>query len=250
MLRVEGVAHRYPTQNGMVEALAPIHLEIPNGAFVCIVGPSGCGKTTLLHIMAGLISPSEGHVTLDGDPVSAVQRRVGTVFQKSNLMPWRTVTDNLALPLQLAGTPRPTIQAKVGAMLDLLGLTGFENAFPAELSGGMAQRVAIGRALIYDPEVLLLDEPFGALDAMAREQMQVELMRIWANARKTAIMVTHSITEAVFVADVVVVMSPRPGHIRAQIPIALTKPRSLEVVHEPSFGVLARQIRSILNIRG
>jgi len=253
MLRLDHIAHEYPSQGGIVKALDslnPISLDIGSGEFVCVVGPSGCGKTTLLHIMAGLITPSHGRITLDGVPVSNLPRRIGLVFQKSNLMPWRTVRENIALPLQLAGAPRAEQDAAAQAMIERMGLDGFPESSPAELSGGMAQRVAIGRALIYDPEVLLLDEPFGALDEMTREQMQLELMRIWSKTQKTAIMVTHSIIEAVFIADRVVVMSPRPGHILGHVPVSLPRPRSLNIVHESSFGDIARRIRNMLNTEG
>ncbi len=244
MLRVEGVAHRFEGSGEGVEALAPISLPVRAGEFVCMVGPSGCGKTTLLHILAGLIRPTQGTILLDGVPITGPHPRIGLVFQESNLMPWRSVRDNLALPLELAGLNRPDRYARADAALERLGLQGFGDTFPAELSGGMAQRVAIGRALIYDPDVLLLDEPFGSLDAMTREQMQLELMSLWSNERKTAIMVTHSITEAVFVADRVLVLSPRPGRIRAEISIPLSRPRRLDMVHAPDFGALAQQIRA------
>jgi NitT/TauT family transport system ATP-binding protein len=244
MLKLEGITHRYVGQGTIVEALAPIAFQVGAGEFVCLLGPSGCGKTTLLHIIAGLITPTSGTVTLDGVPIREPQRQIGLVFQQSNLMPWRTVRENLALPLELAGMACAERLTRAESALERLGLAGFGDAFPAELSGGMAQRVAIGRALIYDPGVLLLDEPFGALDALTREQMQLELLHLWANSRKMAIMVTHSITEAVFVADRVMVMSQRPGRIRAEVVVDLPRPRRLEMVHDPVFGELAREVRS------
>ncbi len=245
MLRVENVAHTFAGVGGnnAVEALAPVSFQVGAGEFLCIVGPSGCGKSTLLRIMAGLLAPTQGAVTLDGEAIHAPHPRIGLVFQKSNLMPWRTVLDNLALPLELAGVPAPERARQAGAMLERIGLPGFGGVFPAELSGGMAQRVALGRALVQDPEVLLLDEPFGSLDALTREQMQLDLMDLWSARRKTAIMVTHSITEAVFIADRVLVLSQRPGRIRAELEVPLSRPRRLEMVHAPDFGLLVRQVR-------
>jgi NitT/TauT family transport system ATP-binding protein len=245
MLRVENVAHHFvgPDGTGVLEVLAPISFQVRQGEFVCLIGPSGCGKSTLLRIIAGLLTPSMGVVSLDGTPIRKPQRRVGLVFQQSNLMPWRTVLDNLALPLELAGADAQTRMLQANAVLQRVGLGGFGSAYPSELSGGMAQRVAIGRALIYNPDVLLLDEPFGALDALTREQMQLDLMQLWASERKTAFMVTHSITEAVFIADRVLVMSRRPGRLRADLTISLPRPRRLDMVHAPDFGALVHQIR-------
>jgi NitT/TauT family transport system ATP-binding protein len=246
MLRVDNVRHVFAGPDGPLEALGPVSFQVRNGSFVCLVGPSGCGKSTLLRIMAGLLTPTEGTVSLDGSAIREPQRRVGLVFQQSNLMPWRTVLDNLALPLELAGAGQARRQAEANAVLERVGLGGFGQAYPAELSGGMAQRVAIGRALIHNPDVLLLDEPFGALDALTREQMQLELMQLWAAERKTALMVTHSITEAVFVADRVLVMSPRPGRIRADLDIPLPRPRNLDMIHAADFGTLAHRIREVI----
>jgi NitT/TauT family transport system ATP-binding protein len=250
MLHVETVSHRFPGEDGPVEALERVTFDVASGEFVCILGPSGSGKTTLLHILAGLVAPSEGSVILDGAPVTAPGRDIGLVFQESNLMPWRTVRDNLALPLELAGVPASVRYAQADRTLGWLGLSDFAAAFPAQLSGGMAQRVAIGRALIYDPRVLLLDEPFGALDALTREQIQLELLRLWSSSGKTAIMVTHSISEATLLADRVLVMSQRPGRIRAQVRVGLPRPRRLDMVHAPEFGALARQIRANIEASG
>ncbi len=243
MLRVDNVAHTFMSQTGPVDALGPVSFQVWDGSFVCLIGPSGCGKSTLLRIMAGLLAPTQGTVSLDGIAICEPQRRIGLVFQQSNLMPWRTVLDNLALPLELAGADRAHRRAHASAVLERVGLGGFGQAYPAELSGGMAQRVALGRALIDNPDVLLLDEPFGALDALTREQMQLELMQLWAAERKTALMVTHSITEAVFVADRVLVMSQRPGRLRADLEIPLPRPRHLGMIHAPDFGKLVNRIR-------
>lgn len=246
-LAAEQISHQYAAADGLLPALDSVTLRLSTESFVCLVGPSGCGKSTLLRILGGLLPPSEGRVLLDGQPVARAQRRIGVVFQKANLLPWRTVYGNLALPLELAGVPPAERDERTQAMLDLIGLEAFAGAYPASLSGGMAQRVAIGRALIHDPEVLLLDEPFGALDALTREQMSEELLRIWARHRKTVLMVTHSIPEAVLLADRVLVMSPRPGHLVADVSIPLPRPRSLDQLHRPDFVALTERLRH--NIR-
>ncbi|MEP7286901.1 MAG: ABC transporter ATP-binding protein [Chloroflexota bacterium] len=243
MLNVEGVTHRYQGPAGIIEALASTTFQVADGEFICIVGPSGCGKSTLLRIIAGLLLPSSGAVMLDGATVVAPQRRIGLVFQQTNLMPWRSVLDNIALPLELAGATREARDEQATSVIKHVGLDGFEKAYPAELSGGMAQRVALGRALVQNPDILLLDEPFAALDALTREQMLIELLALWSGDHKTAIMVTHDITEAVFLADRVLVMSQRPGHIRAIVNVDLPRPRRLEMIHEPGFGELVQQIR-------
>jgi NitT/TauT family transport system ATP-binding protein len=243
LLTAEHISHTYRTPGGDVPALDDVTVRLSGESFVCLVGPSGCGKSTLLRILAGLLPPDGGRVLLDGHRLTRAQRRVGIVFQKTNLMPWRTVAGNLALPLELAGIPPVEREERTQAMLELIGLEGFAGAYPGALSGGMAQRVAIGRALIHDPQVLLLDEPFGALDALTREQMSEELLRIWARHRKTVLMVTHSIPEAVLLADRVLVMGPRPGHLVAEVPIPLARPRSLALLHQPDFVALTEQVR-------
>lgn len=225
------------------QILKDISLSYFYGAKIGVLGLNGSGKSTLLRILAGLVAPSVGRVLLEGKPITAPQRRIGVVFQEANLMPWRTVAANLSLPLELAHAPAEEIRRRTEAMLDLVGLAGFADAYPAGLSGGMAQRVAIGRALIHDPEVLLLDEPFGQLDALTREQMSGELLRIWARHRKTVLMVTHSIPEAVLLADRVLVMSPRPGVIISDVAIPLPRPRSLELLHESAYIALTEQVR-------
>ncbi len=247
MLRVDGVAHTFST--GIpVEAVGPVTFQVRSGGVVSLVGPSGCGKSTVLRIIAGLLIPSQGTVSLDGQVIRGPQRRIGLVFQRSTLMPWRSVLDNLLLPLELAGVEPMTRQQQAAAILEQIGLTEFAQAYPAELSGGMAQRVAMGRALVYDPDVLLLDEPFGALDALTREQMQIELMRLWAADRKMALLVTHSITEAVLVSDRVLVMSRRPGQIKAEFDVPLPRPRHFDMVHDATFGNLVHQIREHIEL--
>jgi NitT/TauT family transport system ATP-binding protein len=246
VLSAEGIRHAYDTRQGPLLAVDGIDLAVGKGEFVAIVGPSGCGKSTLLRILAGLLVPAEGVVRLDGQRLAEPRRQVGIVFQAANLMPWRTVLRNVTLPLELAGVPSKQAGRRAGELLSLVGLHGFEAAHPRELSGGMAQRVAIARALALDPEVLLLDEPFGALDALTREQMNLELLRIWRARQVTAVMVTHNLQEAVFLADRVVVLSPRPGRIRAEVPVTLPRPRRLEVTYTEFFGALARRVRGAI----
>jgi NitT/TauT family transport system ATP-binding protein len=243
ILAAEQISHLYPGPNGGVLALDDVTLGLSRESFVCLVGPSGCGKSTMLRILAGLLTPTSGRALLDGQPITHAQRRIGIVFQKANLMPWRTVYGNLTLPLELAGLPSAERERRAESMLELTGLQGFADTYPAALSGGMAQRVAIGRALIHYPEVLLMDEPFGSLDALTREQMSEELLHIWAKHRKTVLMVTHSIPEAVLLADRVLVMSPRPGQLVADVAIPLPRPRSLDVLHRPDFVALTEQLR-------
>ncbi len=247
-LRVERVGHVYDDQHGTVEALDNISFDIQPGEFVCIVGPSGSGKSTLLRIMAGLIQPQQGHVWLDGQIVTAPRPSIGIVFQKANLMPWRIVRDNVGLPLEMEHLPPPEIRRRAQVMIDLVGLTGFEESYPRGLSGGMEQRVAIARALIHNPTVLLLDEPFGSLDALTRERMALELTRIWSSRKTTVVMVTHSIQEAVFLSDRVLVMTDRPGRIAAAIPIELPRPRDLHLLQEERFAEIAGKIRQAIAV--
>jgi NitT/TauT family transport system ATP-binding protein len=245
-LRVERVSHVYDDQHGTVDALDNISFEIQPGEFVCLVGPSGSGKSTLLRIIAGLIQPQQGRVWLDGQVVTAPRSSIGIVFQKANLMPWRSVHDNVGLPLEMERLSSSEIQQRSQALIDLVGLTGFEESFPSGLSGGMEQRVAIARALIHNPTVLLLDEPFGSLDALTRERMALELTRIWSTQKTTVVMVTHSIQEAVFLSDRVLVMTDRPGRIAAAIPIDLPRPRDLNLLQEERFAEIAGKIRQAI----
>lgn len=246
-LEARGIRHVYPGANGGLLALDGIGLALGPGEFVAIVGPSGCGKSTLLRILGGLLEPTEGWVQLSGKPVASPRRQVGYVFQSVNLMPWRSVLRNTTLPLEVAGAPQAERERRARDLLALVGLGDFEAAYPRQLSGGMAQRVAIARALVSEPEVLLLDEPFGALDALSREQMNVELLRIWQARQVTALMVTHDLQEAIFLADRVLVMSPRPGQISAEVSVDLPRPRRLEVKYTEFFGVLARRVREAID---
>jgi len=233
----------FPNDNGGLQALDRVSFAVHPQEFVCVLGPSGSGKSTLLRILAGLLPPTQGEVFLQGQRVNGPRRSVGFVFQKANLMPWRTVLENITLPLELGNLSRAQAEKKAQEMVELVGLEGFENSLPHDLSGGMAQRVAIARALVHDPEVLLLDEPFGALDAMTRERMGDELLRIWQVRRKTVIMVTHSISEAIFLADRVLVLSQRPGQLRQDLEVGLPRPRCEAMRYTSDFGDLARQVR-------
>ena len=233
-----------------VHALAGISVEIGAGEFITIVGQSGCGKTTLLKILAGLLPRSAGRVTLRGQSVDEPSRDIGIVFQDPVLLPWRTVFDNVMLPVEVLGLDRARSRGRAMELLGLVGLTGFEDKYPHELSGGMRQRVAIARALVHDPSLLLMDEPFGALDAMTREFMNLELLRIWKESGKTIVFITHSIPEAAFLADRVVVMSARPGRIKEIVEVRLPRPRDLDLMASDEFGVYTRRIRHLFDAKG
>ncbi len=246
ILRAVDLSMVYPNGNGGLLALAGVSFEAERNSFVCVVGPSGCGKSTLLRLFAGLLLPTAGEVQFEGSRVEGPRRRIGFVFQQANLMPWRTALENVALPLELQGVNSNEKAERSAGLLDLVGLRGFEASLPRDLSGGMAQRVAIARSLIHGPELLLLDEPFGSLDALTRERMAFELVRIWRARTVTVVMVTHSIPEAVLLADRVLVLSPRPGTVRLDLPISLGRPRKLEMTHTPEFGRLAVHIRAAI----
>lgn len=243
-LQVEQVSHTFPDG---VAAIADISLTIPRGAFVVLVGPSGVGKSTLLRILGGLLEPSSGRMALNGHSLEMAPQGeidpIGIVFQRDNLMPWRSVKDNVRLPLEMEGNGRGKRSQRVQEMIDLVGLTGFEKSYPGQLSGGMAQRVAIARALIHRPGLLLLDEPFGALDAMTRERMAQELLRIWHAMPVTVFMVTHSIPEAVLLADEVLVMTGRPGTISDRVTIGLARPRELSMQSSEEFHRCTTAVR-------
>jgi NitT/TauT family transport system ATP-binding protein len=246
ILEVQDLSAVFRNENGGLHALNEVTFSIAPQAFVCLLGPSGSGKSTLLRIMAGLLPATHGTVTYKGHAVTGPSRGLGVVFQKANLMPWRTVLENILLPLELTGLSPSSAQAQVQAMIELVGLEGFEHSLPRDLSGGMAQRVTIARALIHDPDVLLMDEPFGALDAMTRERMGLELLRIWHARKKTVFMVTHSISEALFLSDRVLVMSPRPGQLRLDLQVRFDRPRKEDIRYTPEFGALVHQVRSAI----
>ena len=243
-LEVRNLSVVFPNGNGGLHTLDNLTFSVHPQEFVCVLGPSGSGNSTLLRILAGLLRPSQGEVRLMGERLQGPPPGVGFVFQKANLMPWRSVLENILLPLEIQGASRQVAQAR--QMVELVGLSGFEEALPRDLSGGMAQRVAIGRALVHDPHLLLLDEPFGSLDALTRERMGAELLRIWQAKRKTVVMVTHSISEALFLADRVLVLSPRPGHLRLDLPVEIPRPRDEDVRYTTSFGNLARRLRAAI----
>ena len=236
----------FPDGDEGLHVLSAISFSVDAEEFVCVLGPSGSGKSTLLRILAGLLPPTHGEVFYSGERLNGPRREIGFVFQKANLMPWRTVLENITLPLELQQVPSGQAQAQAQELVNLVGLEGFEETLPRDLSGGMAQRVAIARALVHDPGVLLLDEPFGALDALTRERMGAELMRIWQARRKTVVMVTHAIPEAIFLADRVLVLSPRPGRLRLDLAINLPRPRQEEVRYTPAFGELAKHLRAAI----
>jgi len=231
-------------------ALDAIDFAVGEGEFVAVVGPSGCGKTTLLKILAGLIPPSTGEASLRGTPIAGPRRDIGVVFQAPVLFPWRSVLDNVLLPAHVQRLDRERHRRAALELLALVGLAGFEHRYPWELSGGMQQRVAIVRALIHDPALLLMDEPFGALDAMTREQMNLELQRIWLERRKTVVFITHSIPEAVFLADRVLVMTARPGRIAETVAVGLERPRPIEIMNTAAFGAHVRRIRGHFSAQG
>ena len=251
LIAVSHLEKTYLTRSGsQIRALTDVTLDVADGEFITIVGPSGCGKTTLLRILGGLLSASSGSVELLGRRVSGPSRKVGMVFQDPVLLPWRTVLENVMLPVVVLRLDRRTHHRRALDLLALVGLTGFEDRYPHELSGGMRQRVSLPRALVHDPVLLLMDEPFGALDAMTREAMNLELQRIWRESGKTVAFITHSIPEAAFLGDRVVVMSPRPGRIVDVVTVELGRPRDLDMLGSDSFGVYTRKIRQMLGPRG
>jgi NitT/TauT family transport system ATP-binding protein len=229
-----------------VTALENVTLAIRQNEFVTLVGPSGCGKSTLLKLIGALIRPTRGKLSFDGTPLLHPTRDVGIVFQEAVLLEWRTVLDNVLLPAEILGLDKASSRARAMALIDLVGLGGFEKRFPRELSGGMQQRVSLCRALIHNPSVLLMDEPFAALDAMTREELGFELMRIWSSDKKTVIFVTHNITEAILLADRVVAMTPRPGRIARIFDIDLARPRTIEMEFTEAFKSYSGQIREVI----
>jgi len=244
VIELQGVSKTYQTADGKVPSLRPIDFTIGEGEFVVVVGPSGCGKTTLLKMIAGLLPPSEGEIRVEGTPIIKPHGGVGIVFQTAMLLPWRSVFRNVMMPVEVKGLPYEEYAERARALLKMVGLQGFENKFPWQLSGGMQQRASICRALVHDPKIVLMDEPFGALDAMTRERMNVELQRIQRETKKTILLITHSIPEAVFLADRVMVMSARPGNIAAVYQVPLRRPRSLDVLSDPAFVELTQTIRA------
>jgi NitT/TauT family transport system ATP-binding protein len=246
LIRIVGLEKRFAARSGgIVTALSNINLDIEQHEFISVVGPSGCGKTTLLRILAGLEQASAGEVFSGGERVTKPRADAGVVFQQAVLLPWNTVLANILLPSHLKHDKSASAVARAERLLAFMGLQDFAQKYPFELSGGMQQRVSICRALMRDPKILLMDEPFGALDAMTRESMNVELMRIWAEERMTVFFITHSIPEAVLLGDRVVVMSPRPGRIAEIIDVDIDRPRNLKTMGTPRFGQLCDSIRAL-----
>lgn len=246
-IRLTGVGKLFAAESGgAVRALAEVDVDVAAGEFVALIGPSGCGKSTILRLVAGLDRPSEGAVTVHGGAPEALSRahKLGFAFQDAALLPWLDVRDNIAMPFRLAGVQKD--MDRVAALIDLVGLTGFEQARPNELSGGMRQRVAIARALVLEPEVLLLDEPFGALDAVTRRQMNLELQRIWSATKTTTLLVTHAVDEALFLADRVLIMSPRPGRVLEAITVPFGRPRAPALLREAAFHTLEDKLTEAL----
>jgi NitT/TauT family transport system ATP-binding protein len=243
IIELAGVSKTYRSRDGEVASLRPIDFSISEGEFIAVVGPSGCGKSTLLKMIAGLLPPSAGEIRIEGAKVLKPNRNVGIVFQNALLLPWRTVLGNVMLPIDMKRLPKRDYRERARQLLRMTGLAGFERKMPWQLSGGMQQRSAICRALIHDPKIMMMDEPFGALDAMTRERMNLELQRIQGETGKTVLLITHSIPEAVFLADRVLVMTQRPGSIAAVYDVPLSRPRTLEAMSDPIFVNLTQAVR-------
>ena len=250
LISARGLSKVYVTGSGEVTALKNLDFEIYEGEFVSVVGQSGCGKSTLLKVLAGLLPYTAGSVELSGKPLRGPTPEAAVVFQSPVLLPWRTVLDNVLLPIEFRKLPLASHRKSAADLLAMVGLSDFAQRYPFELSGGMQQRAAIVRALVQDPRLLLMDEPFGALDAMTREQMNLELMRIWSKSGKTVIFITHSIAEAIFLSDRVIAMTSRPGTIADVITIDLPRPRELSVINTEHFGRYAAKLRSLLDAQG
>jgi NitT/TauT family transport system ATP-binding protein len=249
-VEINGVGKAYNTSGAPVRALQGIDLAVKPGEFVSIVGPSGCGKSTLLKCVAGLQSVTEGEIRVKGQRVAQPPDNMGFVFQKDVLLDWRTVLHNVLLMAEFRGLPTRDYVDRARSLLAVFGLQGFENRYPWELSGGMRQRVAICRALLVDPELLLMDEPFGALDALTRDDLNIELERLWVETRKTILFITHGIAEAVYLADRVVVMARNPGRIAETFAVDIPRPRPLSVRNTPQFGEYAQHIRHLFATLG
>lgn len=248
---VRNLTKAYRSRNGGgVDALGPISFELGHGEFVSVLGPSGCGKSTLLMIVAGLVQPTSGRVEISGEEVVGPNKDLGVVFQQDLLMEWRRALPNILIQAEFRHLPRGALEDKARELLDMVGLSGFEDKYPYELSGGMRQRVAICRALVHDPSLLLMDEPFGALDALTRDQMNEDLQRIWGQTEKSVLFVTHSISEAIFLADRVLVLGHRPGRIVDQVVVNIPRPRTLATKETAEFVALIKRIRTTFESQG
>jgi NitT/TauT family transport system ATP-binding protein len=250
LVEIDAISMEYRTAEEPIVALDRVSVEIQEGEFLSIVGPSGCGKSTLMLITAGLIAPTAGTVRIGGVTVTRPYARAGVAFQDPTLYEWRRVLENVLLPVEIQGRELGPFRHRARDLLAMVGLEGFERKYPYQLSGGMRQRVALCRALVHDPPLLLLDEPFGALDALSRDQLNLELQTIWQADRKTVLLITHSIQEAVFLTDRVVVMSPRPGRVGDVVDVDLPRPRSFDLLEAPEFGRYARRIRDVFESWG
>ncbi len=242
-LRLDQVSVAYQTSKGPLQALKGLDLEVGEGEFVAVLGPSGCGKSTILKLVSGLLPVSSGRIEIFGRPVTGPRADVGIVFQQPNLLPWKTVRDNVLVPVRAQRLRVDDYREAADELLASVGLSAFGDHLPNELSGGMQQRVGIARALVHDPKVLLMDEPFAALDALSRERISIEMQQVWMRAQKTVLFITHSIPEAVFLADRVVALSPRPGRKVLELVIPFERPRTLSTMEQPQFGVLCNQLR-------
>ena len=247
VIEARGVGKTYGVERAPVRALDDISFGVAEGQFVSLVGPSGCGKSTLLQILGGLIEHTEGEVFVDSIPVTRpLPDKIAIVFQEATLLPWKTASANIEFPLEINGVAKAERRARAAALLDLVGLRDFAERFPHELSGGMRQRVAIARGLVRDPRIVLMDEPFGALDEQTRTKMGQELLNIWQKTRKTIFFITHSLTEALYLSDVVLVMSARPGRIISEVPVPLPHPRVPEIRTDPEFTRIVREVVTLL----
>ena len=244
-LSIDGVSKTYSTRQGEIFAVDDVSLDIPEHGFVSLLGPSGCGKSTLLLMCAGLVSRTAGAITIADTVIDRPYTDLGIVFQDSNLLDWRRVIDNLLIQAEIRGLEKSAIRQRGLELLDMVGLAGYEHRYPHELSGGMRQRVSICRALVHNPPLLLMDEPFGALDALTRDQLNLDLQDIWLDSQKTVLFVTHSITEAVFLSDTVIVMTPQPGRVGAVVEIDLPRPREFAIRETSEFGTYTKQIRGL-----
>lgn len=250
LIDVRDVAKVFETKGGPVEALSNVSVSIQKGEFISFLGPSGCGKTTLMTLIAGLAQPTQGEVCIDNQIIREPYTDLGIVFQNAELLDWRTALQNTMLQIEVRGLKTRDYVDRAHQLLAQVGLGGFEGKYPDELSGGMQQRVALCRALIHDPEILLMDEPFGALDAMTRDQMNADLQRLWMQSRKTAVLVTHSIAEAVYLSDRIIVMSARPARVAEVVQIELPRPRHLDVRDTPKFGDYTSHLRAMFKQLG
>ena len=247
---IKGASKTFSGRSGEVRALRPVDLEIGEGEFVSVIGPSGCGKSTLMMMVAGLLAPSDGKISVGGQFVAGPFNNLGVVFQQDVLLEWRTALQNILLQAEIRGLDRAASRAEAAKLLKMTGLEAFADAYPHELSGGMRQRVSICRALLHKPSLLVMDEPFGALDALTRDQMQIDLLRLWSDRRMTVIFITHSMSEAVFLSDRIVVMSPRPGRVEAVIPVNLPRPRRLAMRDSPEFLRHMHEVTSLFESLG